>query len=214
MPVSSYVSASGMELWPLYNSSISTSQRISLELTEFCTHCSASEGYELCEDSCHRKSRALNITQTAYMQHVPTSIPTPFSSDSIQTAFIDSIYTELKSIRTPLQNISQKKRQASATNLIFTTNEQIKHTQEFLWNLKLTHLWQWQPSQLHRLLWRIGISAVLNGCHPEHEMNRKRIFCFHEWRPPMSVVHCNICFLSAKAKNAHVATNHSNVYQT
>ena len=109
MPVSSYVSASGMELWPLYNSSISTSQRISLELTEFATHWPASEGYELCENSCHRKSRALNITQTAYMQHVPTSIPTPFSSDSIQTAFIDSIYTELKSIRTPLQNISQKK---------------------------------------------------------------------------------------------------------
>ena len=109
LPMSSYVSASGMELWPLYNSSTSTSQRISLELTEFCTHCSASEGYELCEDSCHRKSKALNITQTAYMQHVPTSIPTPFSSDFIQTAFIDSIYTELESIRTPLQNISHKK---------------------------------------------------------------------------------------------------------
>ena len=142
MSVSSYVSASGMELWPLYNSSISTSQRISLELTEFCTPCSESEGYELCEDSCHRKSKALNITQTAYMQHVPTSIPTPFSSDSIQIVFIDSIYSELKSIRTPLQNISPPEKQASATNLIFTTNEQMKHTQEVLWNLKLTHLWQ------------------------------------------------------------------------
>ena len=128
MPVSSYVSASGMELWPLYNSSISTSQRISLELTEFCTHCSASEGYELCEDSCHRKSKALNITQTAYMQHVPTSIPTPFSSDSIQTAFIDSIYTELKSIRTALQNISQKKEKTGIRHKFDIHNQRANKT--------------------------------------------------------------------------------------
>ena len=109
MPVSSYVSASGMELWPLYISSISTSQRISLELTQFCTRWSASEGCELCEDSCHRKSKALETKQTAYIQHVPTSIPTPFSSDSIQTAFIDSLYSEWKSIRIPLQDIPHKR---------------------------------------------------------------------------------------------------------
>ena len=116
MPVSSYVSASDMELWLLYNSSISTSQRISLELTEFCTHCSASEGYERCEDSCHIKSKALNIMQIAYMQHDPTSIPPPFSSDSIQTAFIDSLSSELKSIRTPLQNIFHHSQRADETH--------------------------------------------------------------------------------------------------
>ena len=95
---------------------------------------------------------------------------------------------------TPPKHTPQKK-QASATNLILPINKQMKHIQEFLWNLTLTHLWQWQPPKLPCLLWRIGISADLNDCHPEHEMNRRRIFCFQEWRPPMPVVHCNICFI-------------------
>ena len=78
--------------------------------------------------------------------------------------------------------------------MILLINKQMKDIQEFLWHLTLTHLWQWQPPKLPRVLWRIGISAVLNGCHPEHEMNRRRIFCFQEWRPPVPMVHCNICF--------------------
>ena len=211
-PVSSYVSQSGMELWPPYNSSISTSQRISLELTEFCTCWSISEGCELCEDSCHRKRELLNIKRTAHFQHVPTSIPTPFTSDTIQTAFIDSLYSELKSIRTPLQNIPYKRNKHPA---------QIGYSQparKWSTSRNFSEVWHWPSCDngnrrsflvcfgtlASRGTWMVAIRNMrwIEGAFFAFRNGGSRF----QWYIETSV-------LCAKAKNAHVATNHSNVYQ-